>query len=96
MMPLPRRRETLIALRATKTAHGVARDVLNPHLDVPEFQRQVVPADEVSRADPPVRSLRRRAQSDRRFELLDWICITLIVALLFGLLVLGFGLQAPK
>ena len=49
IMRPPRRRETFIALRATKTAHGVARDVLNPHLDVPEFQREMVSADDVMR-----------------------------------------------
>jgi hypothetical protein len=45
----PRRRETIIALRATKTAHGMARDVQNPHLNVPEFKRPVMPADDVLR-----------------------------------------------
>jgi hypothetical protein len=43
----PRRRETLIALRATKTAHGMARDMLNPHLNLPEYQREVMPARDV-------------------------------------------------
>ena len=40
-------RETFIALRATRQAHRVASDVLNPHLDVPEFQRDARNADEI-------------------------------------------------
>lgn len=36
VIPMPRlfRRETFIALRARRQAHAIARDVLNPHLDV--------------------------------------------------------------
>jgi hypothetical protein len=39
--PAPKR-ETFTSLRATRTAHQVAREVLNPHMELPEFQKPVV------------------------------------------------------
>jgi hypothetical protein len=48
-MSRPTQRETFVALRATRTAHQVARAVMNPHLELPEAQRIVLPEDQVLR-----------------------------------------------
>jgi hypothetical protein len=37
------RRETFIALRARRQAHQIASEIVNPHLEIPEFQREILP-----------------------------------------------------
>jgi hypothetical protein len=97
VMRPPRRRETFIALRATRTACRMARDVFNPHMDVPEFQREIVPREELTRRHSPVPYLlRSRPHTARPFTLRDWIHITVILALLFGCFVLMSLWQAPR
>ena len=91
MLP-PRRRETFIALRATRTAHRFARDVLNPHLDVPEFQREILNADEVGPSVKPA----RKPKSDDMSDLTAALTYIGTVALLGFLLIYGFVLLMDK
>lgn len=79
------KRETFIALRARKQGHQVAADIGYPHLDVPEFQREIVPADQVFKPylrDSP--SIRRydRGLRDLAIALLGIIIASAMIAML--------------
>ena len=82
---MPRSRETMIALRATRTAHRVASDVAYPEL-------HAVPPQPVLPNDCPVLDhdlfrLRAYQPSDNEFTAKDILVFLLVISIMIGFVI---------
>lgn len=77
-MPKVQTRETFIALRATRTAHRVASDLLHPRLTVTPEAEVAPPLEVMDRTQLPLSAFERR-RAARRMRVLLVILLALLM-----------------